>query len=212
MKERPFLFKAQRVKAILAGHQTQMRMIVKPQPEEASYDPSMRDGVWEWCADMDEDEVPNSVGRIPPHGQPGDRLWVRETTCIAPKDWGPRDDSCIPDDEHCLRHVSYKADGHSEEAMRDYGLKWTPSIHVPRWASRITLEITDVRVHRIQDISSMDARAEGHPTKPWNEHAKIVHDDAARDWFMDLWDSINAKRGYSWDSNPWVWCYTFKKL
>jgi hypothetical protein len=81
---------------------------------------------------------------------------------------------------------------------------------MPRIASRILLEITDVRVERLHEISADDCRAEGHPTD-WSRSPDIkVHNDAARDWYMDLWESINGHG--SWDANPWVWAITFRRL
>lgn len=91
-----------------------------------------------------------------------------------------------------------------------YGRPWKPSIHMPRWASRLTLEITDVRVERVQDISEKDAWSEGAPSVegeyPSNNDASW---EFARDWFADLWDSINNKPGKAWADNPWVWVILF---
>jgi hypothetical protein len=86
--------------------------------------------------------------------------------------------------------------------------KGRPSIFLPRWASRITLEITGVRVERLQHITAEDCRAEGHPQRP--EFSQEAQDDAARDWYMDLWISLNWKA--SWDANPWVWVIEFKRM
>lgn len=99
----------------------------------------------------------------------------------------------------------YRADGW-EDMQANYDLKWRPSIHMPRHACRITLEVTNVRVQRIQDISEEDARAEG----VYPQDAII---NASCRWlFRRLWDSINAKRGYGWDANPWVWAVTFERV
>lgn len=100
--------------------------------------------------------------------------------------------------------------------------KWKPSIHMPRWASRITLEVTDVRVERVQDISEQDALAEGVDME--TEHgslciniedasysSNLVYGSAIKTVFRKLWDSINLKRGYGWDINPWVWVVEFKR-
>jgi hypothetical protein len=86
--------------------------------------------------------------------------------------------------------------------------KWRPSIHMPRWASRITLEVTDVRVERVQEISEEDAKTEGVTPSivgEWWDHLKY------RAGFQTLWNSINEKRGFGWDENPWVWVVEFKK-
>src|SRR5690606_25280581 len=93
---------------------------------------------------------------------------------------------------------------HKDKPKPEVVGKLRPSIHMPRWASRLTLEVTGIRVERLQNITPADARAEGHPHVPGTErYPQGVHDEAARDWFMDLWDDINAKRGHSWESNPW---------
>ena len=105
----------------------------------------------------------------------------------------------------------YRAD-HPMGIFRDVAndLKWRPSIHMPRWASRITLVVTNVKVERVQDTSSTDARLEGHPRLSVDpNYSQEAHDDAAHDWFMDLWDSLNAKRGFGWSVNPWVVAITF---
>ena len=116
-----------------------------------------------------------------PYGQVGDRLWVRET--FKPY--------------NCMGGFAYKADGDLST-----GFPWKPSIHMPRGASRITLEITESRAERLQDISEEDAKAEGVKCCP-NAVSDYKHH------FMILWDSINGKK-YPWDSNPWVWVISFK--
>ncbi len=131
--------------------------------------------------------------RACPYGAPGDLLWVRETHYVESS--GYVDGSG--------RRILYRADGEAPTT-------WTPSIHMPRWASRLTLRITDVRVERLQEISADDCRAEGHPTDWSRSPAPEVHDDAARDWYRDLWDSINGSG--AWDANPWVWVVEFERL
>ena len=120
-----------------------------------------------------------------PYGIPGDRLWVRET-------WTGADD---PAHKHA---VHYRADG--ERACR-----WRPSILMPRWASRITLEVTGIRIERLCDITERDALAEG---CVGDGHVTVD----ARAAFKLLWGSLNAKRGYGWDANPWVWVIHFKRI
>jgi hypothetical protein len=130
-----------------------------------------------------------------PYGDVGDRLWVRET-------WAEVNGGAF-----------YKADEPWPEA---YGPepKWKPSIHMPRWASRITLEVTDVRVERVQFISEPDAKAEGCCRFGGRGAPQTVgmEGGTARDMFRKLWDSINAARGFGWATNPWVWCLTFKRV
>ena len=118
-----------------------------------------------------------------PYGEAGDRLWVRET-------W-----------VNHFGHILHRAD--FEPGSFEYGAKgWKPSIHMPRAHSRLSLDITGVRVERLQDISAADKEAEGLP-------AAEGYGPAA---FADLWDQINAKRGYSWASNPWVWVVSFARV
>lgn len=190
MKERPILFSAPMVRAILAGTKTQTRRVVRGPIEYLGPSGGQDDlSSWGWFFDGEEqhgymvlargmnERFDNGCISIPcPYGVPGDRLWVRETW----RGEGPGS-------------VKYRADGD------DVGsLKWRPSIFMPRWASRIDLEVTEVRVQRVQEITREDAIAEGVTT----------HDVFG---FMRLWDSINGKRA-PWASYPWVWALTFKRV
>jgi hypothetical protein len=139
----------------------------------------------------------------------GDVLWVRETFLKYAKgqDGGSAD-----------RLYAYKADAtdSSEELRKEYLLlgypyKWRPSIHIPRAASRLTLEIKDVRIERVQDISEGDAKAEGVDTSHCFCGVPELKDKCHRHKFMELWDKLNAKRGYPWDSNPWVYVIEFMR-
>jgi len=179
MKERPILFSGQMIKAILGGRKTQTRRVMKPQPEWVT-----PDGVMNWnksCAMVSAHKCP--------YGFPGCHVWVREKHARY---------------EHggiCTPH--YLADGQMPtiDDRHDAGLlKVYPSIHMPRWASRITLEVTGVRVERLQDIGQGSACAEGCP--PLNEPIE---------WFHGLWDTINGK-SYPWESNPYVWVIEFKRI
>lgn len=156
-----------------------------------------------------------SVMTTIPHkyGKPGDRLWVRETTIIAPKQWNDGYDFTHLDSDGDKRIVQYLATHPNRDAANDYKLKAIPSIFMPRWACRILLEITEVRGQRLQDISEEDALAEGVSVKVDAAiAAQVAKDTPARMEFWHLWESINSKRGFGWDSNPWVWCLAFKKL
>ena len=151
----------------------------------------------------------------PPHGLPGDRLWVRETFY-----------NDIPEERN-LEHIYYRADGECCEQIPECQcasvgkVKWKPAIYMPRWASRLTLEVTAVRVERLQDISEDDAKAEGcggyvYGHGPVDEGALQVepgywHDRFFRAGYEHGWDALNEKRGFGWASNPWVWCVTFKR-
>jgi len=120
----------------------------------------------------------------------GMRLWVRET-------WGLYDTEPKDGPEHAM--IFYRASDGDNYELR-YQL-WRPSIFMPRWASRIMLEIVRVRVERLQDISEVDAKAEG-----------VTAASSARESYQTLWDQINKKRGWAWECNPWVWVIEFKKL
>jgi hypothetical protein len=199
IKERPILFNGAMVQAILNGTKTQTRRVIKPQPiwmgeTTGQYWAWQRKGVF----------IPKYAVNSCPYGNPGDRLWVRET-------WAPVQ-ACTHNDPGSYALASgafYRAsDGDMEEQID----RWRPSIHMPREASRITLEVKRVWVERVQNISEADAKREGWDMSNLPQgHA----DDGtyhARDWFQALWDSINAKRGYPWGDNPWVWCVEFKQI
>jgi len=203
MKERPILFNSEMVRAILEGRKTQTRRVVKPQPGDFQRVVRSRDSLSGWGYARMISGVQNITC---PYGQPGDRLWVREgfrlISQLGPETWDT------------FLHPQYKSDmkiGHICSIMREfYKPGWKPSIHMPRWASRITLEITDVRVERVQDITDEDIMAEGFGYNQLRDDGRMKNGFPIIDGFADLWDSINAKRGYSWDLNPWVWAISFK--
>lgn len=214
MKERPILFSAPMVQAILAGNKTQTRRSIKPQPTV-----SENGGIcWKnRCYGVNTDGTPYLnvfIKNHCPYGQIGDQLWVRETFCpIYPQDKNYNNGRPIEYD--------YKASYKHGDRLGDLigeKKKWTPSIHMPRRASRIQLEITDVRIERLQDISEVDALAEGcRPIEgckwhTWEEaDAGIpMHDHTARDAFSGLWGAINGED--SWTENPWVWVIEFKRV
>jgi hypothetical protein len=178
------------VRAILAGTKTQTRRVVKrplmclcnhPIEHHIEHQGWTTQGA---CAPFQHDWFESPC----PYGQPGDRLWVRET--FTAFDVG---------------FVTYRADFNSDPAEdRAHGIVWTPSIHMPRWASRITLEIVSVRVERLQDISRGDAMAEGCP------FPNMANGDDPRQWYAGLWEQINGPG--SWEANPWVWVVEFKRV
>ena len=231
MRELPILFSGPMVRAILDGKKTQTRRALKGSKHHdydfsrGWVDPSgmcrvpvlkvpykHKDDQWEQEKDDD------TITRIWPKYQVGDRLWVRET-------WQAfyAGTNRIASSDHIKPHiaalwtVAYKADDTSGCEC------WRPSIHMPRWASRITLEVTGVRVERLQDISIQDSIAEGIrcPLCGYTDRdvaEQMDHyicsakggDRTAIDEYRDIWDSINGKT-YPWNSNPWVWIYEFKK-
>lgn len=208
MRERPILFNAEMVRAVLDGRKSQTRRILSPRQlkmidsaagigecyplESGQYHENSQSYYREWC----------------PLGQSGDRLWVRET-CQA------------KELESGLDVVRYPADGaeipvkaHPFDAGRWIDLyrylgaegALVPSIHMPRWASRITLDITGVRVERLASVSNDDAIAEGYPA---GRAAEGGNSDSWL-WFRDLWDSIYPE--HSFKHNPWVWVIEFKRV
>lgn len=193
MKEHGILFSAPMVRALLAGTKTQTRRVVKPQPEKRhpflAFRKRRGPDFWLWPNAREE------VIAECPYGKPGDRLWVRETHCAFD-----------------VGRVHYRAD-HALDPAADkaHGIRWTPAIHMPRWASRITLEITGARVERLQDISEADATAEG--SRDWageqDTPARDIPGGETRLIYRQLWESINGAG--SWDANPWVWVIEFRR-
>ena len=201
MSEKPILFSAEMVRAILDGRKTQTRRVMKPQPPLHTFSryPSERLSI-----KTDGGQFVHC-----PYGKPGDSLWVRETWCSFP--------ASAPDGmgQNVYYRASQKNTELSQEVMLQNGIKWRPSIFMPRWASRITLKITDVRVERLQDITPADCKAEGvfipHPVSPTAEEA-LRHLAEYKNAFEKLWDGINSKRGYPFSSNSWVWVVCFEML
>ncbi|HCF3848856.1 TPA: hypothetical protein RNI42_000264 [Pseudomonas aeruginosa] len=204
-RERPILFNDQMVRAILEGRKTVTRRVVKPQPD--------------FLGSMVDPNTPFKTldaglhARITcPYGEPGDRLWVREAwaadaqvDAIAPSDLSQGEPIWYPAD------LSVRQTGCS---MISKG-RVRPSIHMPRWASRILLEITAVRVERLQDISEEQALAEGVRGEPCDHTRQACADigcwgDTAKGAFGFLWESLNGEG--SWAANPWVWVVEFKRV
>ena len=204
MKESPILFSAPMVRALLAGTKTQTRRIFKP--DRMTWDANgryttyaMRGG--ELSTTGSGPFKPSSWLHYCPYGQPGeDRLYVRETWA-APHAYDHLPPRLIPQDAR----IHYAA---TEDRG---GLLWRPSIHMPRWASRITLEVTGVLVERLQEISYEDARAEG--VEFWRNDGTLTELPPCSEHryaFEDLWTSINGAD--SWNANPWVWVVSFRRL
>lgn len=201
MKERPILFSAPMVRAILDGQKTQTRRAVRKQfaqdavPAEVpatspeGWQISGHSGLWWDDAGACIDDAIRC-----PYGQPGDRLWVRETWARDSEDGA----------------LFYRADVGSGNEADDWqrniddganGYRWRPSIHMPRDVSRITLEVTGVRVERLQEISGADAVAEG-------VRSRLPDNGIAVAEYRDLWEAINGAE--SWSANPWVWVIEFE--
>lgn len=198
MKSRPIIMRADEARAILDNRKTQFRRPVK-WPVLSACDGSKRRVYTERdAAEMNErleTRQRHPSHQFCPHGQPGDQLWVRET-------WRQFDagiECACYVDCFCRRYHGkpiYRADSDSED-------KWRPSVHMPRWASRITLEIVCVRVERVQEITNEDCWNEGMSDQT-NPQLK-----ANRKWFSELWENTHGKE--AWTSNPWVWVVEFRR-
>jgi hypothetical protein len=207
VKERPILFSAPMVRAILDGRKTVTRRPVKVQPRS-------RADIGSYGTGQPFIRNPDVTKRNPecPFGNPGDRLWVRETWYCDHNEvmCGPylKPDDLDVSEARDDGTLVYAADGLTPyEADQPV---WKPSIHMPRWACRILLEITDVRVERLQDISRSDIRAEGLQCPP-----ELASDDVSpnyRDWYPAAWRELWESTGGDWDANPWVWVVEFKRV
>ena len=224
MRELPIIMGADSVRAILDGRKTQTRRVVnKKALDRFKLSPSgelfgsFNESNPEWVIYPTVDDAPYRVG---------DRLWVKET-------WGV---GCRPDpNSGWVDGIEYKADESYLDDIESLPLRviddqdldkyqragWNSPMFMPRWASRITLEITDIRVERVQDISEKDAKAEGisrdtaYECNGWVPSYNDPDSGGYADYiaaYRTLWDSLNAKRGYSWESNPWVWVISFKQI
>ena len=220
MKERGMIFNAEMVRALLSGRKTQTRRIIKPQPE-ATLSGSLS-GKW-LSRPLNGLLLPKieDIAIHCPFGVVGDRIWVRETFQGPLFDYDLMDSYCkdptpFEKPEFCV----YKADGvpapEFYDADDELHCCWRPSIHMPRWASRILLEITDVRVERLNAISEEDARAEGiidggclNCGEPEPCGCANPEPDAT-DAFAYLWQSIYGQE--SWNANPWVWVIEFERV
>lgn len=200
MKERPIIFSPEMVIAILDGRKTQTRRVIKPQPSKyIDGEPHWNIGGYRL-----RKEVSNPLPR--PYNI-GDRMWVRESFAVG-KGYDWLKPGLMPW-ERCALRKWYKAD--QEQIDLESRGRWRPSIHMPRWASRITLEITNVRVERVRDISTADIYKEGiTDTYPGCSERLGGRQEYLNREFANLWNSINEKRGFGWDVNPWVWVVEFK--
>lgn len=233
MDERPILFNDTMVRAILAGTKTQTRRVVQSPAKNmqragmcviknrAPGDRWYRDYVWSMRSSSGVwgDYTHERFMSLCPYGQPGDRLWVREAFALSQRD--PEDTDVSAREPQWWDPPVYRADGDlGGEWTRFDGVQhvpirppWRPSTHMPRWASRLTLEVTSVRVERVQSISEEDAQAEG---AKWAKRPALAAvdwtcADTDRESFCHLWESINGARpGCSWEANPWVWVVAFK--
>jgi hypothetical protein len=203
MKERPIICTGESVLGILEDRKRHTRRVVKNQPPNWAIEPQPVIGIWCGFHGDIEPGRPAKWTVKCPYGQVGDRLWVRETWFLA-----------------STGAVFYRADGNELENC----WSWRSPIYMPRRFSRITLEITELRVERLQNITREDAIAEGVDWKRCPAYQTIEDIEFTKrhlpahttiDYiggYRRLWDSINKKRGYGWKTNPWVWVIDFKRI
>ncbi|ODQ06478.1 MULTISPECIES: hypothetical protein [unclassified Shigella] len=222
MKERGIIFNAEMVRAILDGRKTQTRRIVKNVMPD--------NGIWLKKPTKTRSGTTTHVLDAPKHnlcplGKIGDRVWVRETWSVVSHEFD--DDGLmidyVPDRPtkvvrempyghgYYTGHVIYSADGDftwgDDDGCIDGRSCWKPSIHMPRWASRITLEIIDVRVERLKDAGDTEFKSEGYPLE--RELTGGSMDPFC--WFRNLWDSVSPTN-FKYEDNPWVWVIEFKRI
>lgn len=246
MRELPIRLKAHEVRAILSGAKTQTRLVVKPQPPAGhnfagftTYSTHRADeGKAVWAAGEVRAALIDAHRVACPFGQPGDRLWVRETwqqvhpLQVAAGRYSHEGRAGIPGPPPVSYRTIYRADGEfppiymlggepwpyrSLTPFERNGMQsfvddpwWNPSVHMPRWACRLVLEITDVRVERLQAISVADAEAEGsmHWAGEQDTPIRDLNTGDQRIAFSAMW----ASTGGDWDANPWVWVISFRRL
>lgn len=243
MRERPILFSGPMVQALLRDEKTQTRRVVKDPRRNRRPNPPSANGTGGIYSMADaEAELRLEKDRQPnypcPYGQPGDRLWVRETFVLE-STYEYHEEELRPTDRpyqecgdeysgHYFLIPHYRATEpephivpYDREDGYDDTTAWRPSIFMPRWASRINLEITEIRVERVQEISEADAKAEGvgdryiligdRFTKVSNVMESHGANGTLRNGFFVLWDSINGEK-YPWSSDPWVWVVGFTRI
>lgn len=222
MKEIPMLFSTSMVQALLDKRKIQTRRLVSPQP--STFVTALRWGKHiSHCPDScsEEDHVKTFFNDKCPYGQPGDLIYVRETWGVGSRPdpfVGSVDGFEFKADEAFIDEVEslpiYPCDGFD---FGNYDKKgWRPSIHMPKIAARIWLQVTGIRVERLQDISQEDAQAEGMTTAPhrcpgWKNRLRDFKDCFICP-FRLLWNQINGANGHQWDKNEWVWVVSFKVL
>lgn len=206
MTQRPILFNTEMVKAILSGRKTETRRVIKPQPDNNPLWRTREFGrnFGGHIAIVDPDGVQHNC----PYGAVGDELYVRETfaplSAVRTQDPGS---TALRDGAFYKTDYDYKYALNHDDGTEFKG--WKPSIHMPKKFSRITLKIKEIRVERVQEITEAGAEAEGIDVDIVDVNGFKVS-GTWTDSFHLLWNSINLKRGFGWDSNPWVWVVRFE--
>ena len=205
MKERPILFSGPMVRAILDGRKTQTRRVMKPQPDHHENENLPGHfGTWfhDWNLDHDAATIDDII-KYCPFGRPSDRLWVRETF-VVDYEVGEGTRGGIPP------AVFYRATDDGKTNFTPGMEHWKPSIHMPRKYCRLLLDVKAIRVERLQEITEEAAIAEGVDAVSLADAPRQAVWSRRQD-FAQLWDSLNKKRGFGWDLNPWVWVVSFER-
>lgn len=224
MKTKPIIFNAEMVKAILDGRKTQTRRVIKPQPEFYG-----DDCFYTWKNFDPTDDIEKLLLEFTPFGELGDYLWVREKFQY----YEEHDVYKFFDGTMMFNSIGVLGATFDKDEK-----PWKPSIFMPKKVCRIFLKITDIRVERVQDVRTREIYKEGCPIYSLEETIKKSYLDellnipkakramamrlmpvdayiqrpTAKEWFADLWNSLNEKRGFGWDINPWVWAIEFERI
>ena len=211
IKERPILFSGEMVRAILDERKTQTRRVVKPQPNTRVWKDKTPSGELHWFTNRSHSFGSQTLLRCP-FGVPGDRLWVRETwqRGVAKYDGESVSVARFKSFATVMGEWDLVHEQDCEVQDAKWEGRWRPSIHMPRWASRITLEVADVRVERLQEIEYEDIQAEGFEVPMRKLHVDPF--GIQKQDFASGWDALHAKTVHTWDKNPWVWVVEFKQV
>ena len=233
IREMGIIMSGESVRAILEGRKTQTRRVIKPQPFYYPGDQKLElSPFWTWTKgkigyDSIHSDWPNCLIKHCPYGQIGDRLWVKETFVIEdtrsyaynitiPTDRPLKFEQDWEDQDYKYPLIPHYRSTEPEPHivpletgdLADDRTRWSSPFFMPKWAARLWLQIVDVRVERLQEIGIDDLGAEGYPPG-WSVDEECSQ---AYEWFSDLWDSLNAKRGFPWEKDPWVWVIEFRVI
>lgn len=206
MGEKPIIFSSEMVRAILDNRKTQTRRVITQINKCREFITETKQFVAAQELLNDNPRAAEAYRVFCPYGAPGEKLWVRETCKYGGFILGMLVSYLATKTD--IQEVMNVGKPNGWETFREkYSHRWCPSIFMPRWASRIILEIVSVRVQRVQDITDDDAEAES-----FLYFGETLTEPTPREKFREYWDKLNAKRGYIWIANPWVWAVEFKRL
>lgn len=234
MNKKPIIFSGEMVRAILDGRKTVTRRVIQPQPPDSCIIGKVNQGYGTWWIEPTGSLWPEDKPLKSPFGKAGDRLWVRETFVIEQSETKPTDgrpfEVMTEEEEEWAYFGPYRVPHYRATETEPHivpldlkdGLddrtRWRPSIHMPRWVSRISLEILNVRVSKLQAINQQQIIDEGVTIsiedweKKWYDKKRDRGLNIYLATFIDLWNSLNEKRGFAFDTNPWVWIYHLRRI